>query len=229
MGGTRARRAPCASCAAIVLQLGHTRGRSIELSGFQFLEPGPLIDGELELVEPDRRYIDDVLAASRHPLTLQLSPEQSKVTRQGLVDFLAAASSGRHKGDERRGLTPSYHFWMKLSDPAAEQAGVRIAGSIGLRIGETQNIVRYVGHIGYQVYPPARGRHLSERACRLLLPLARRHGMTTLWITCNPDNLASRRTCERLGATMVDIVPVPKDHELYARGDYEKCRYRLDL
>jgi tagatose 1,6-diphosphate aldolase len=206
-----------------------TKGRFIESASFQFLEPGPLIDGELELVDPDRRYVDDVLGACRHPLTLQLAPDQAKVTRQGLADFLSVAPRGRHPGDARRGLTPSYHFWMRLTDPPAAAPAVRIAGSIGLRIGENLNIVRYVGHIGYQVYPPVRGRHLSERACRLLLPLARQHGMTTLWITCNPDNLASRRTCERLGATMVDIVPVPKDHDLYARGDYEKCRYRLDL
>jgi len=36
------------------------------------------------------------------------------------------------------------------------------------------------------------------------------------WITCNPDNLASRRTCERLGAIFVDTLG-------------SKCRYRLDL
>ncbi|HSV14470.1 MAG TPA: GNAT family N-acetyltransferase, partial [Tepidisphaeraceae bacterium] len=141
--------------------------------------------------------------------------------------FLAAAPKGQHPGDTKRGLSPSYHFWMRLGDDAAPP--VTIAGGIGLRIGNTPNIVQYVGHFGYQVYPPARGHHLAERACRLLLPLARRHGLDELWITCNPDNIASRRTCERLGATLVNIVPVPKDHELYSRGDYQKCRYRLAL
>ena len=58
-----------------------------------------------------------------------------------------------------------------------------------------------------------------------LLPLTQRHGLDVLWITCNPDNIASRRTCERLGATLVDIIPVPKDHELYARGDHQKCTH----
>jgi hypothetical protein len=32
-----------------------------------------------------------------------------------------------------------------------------------------------------------------------------------------------------LGATLVNIVAVPKDHELHARGDLEKCRYHLQL
>jgi hypothetical protein len=44
----------------------------------------------------------------------------------------------------------------------------------------------FSGNIGYHVYPPARGHHFAERACRCCLPLARRHGMERLWITCNP-------------------------------------------
>jgi tagatose 1,6-diphosphate aldolase len=106
---------------------------------------------------------------------------------------------------------------------------VRIAGGIGLRIGNTRDLELYYGHVGYNVFPPARGNHYAERACRLLLPLARAHGLRRLWITCNPDNLASRRTCERLGCTMVDLVHVPAGHPLHLRGEREKCRYRLDL
>jgi predicted acetyltransferase len=194
-------------------------------TSFQFLEPFPLVDQELELVAPQRRYLDEVLAACRHPLTLQNSPDQSRVTRESLLDFLKAAPLGRHPGDSRGASAPSYHFWMRLNDASP----VRIAGGIGLRIGDSPNIVNLIGHIGYHVYPAVRGRHLAERSCRLLLPLARQHGLKALWITCNPDNLASRRTCERLGATLVDTVPVPTDHELYSRGERQKCRYRLDL
>ena len=53
--------------------------------------------------------------------------------------------------------------------------------------------------------------------------------MRRLWITCNPDNFASRCTCERLGCKLVEIVRVPPGHTLYQRGEFEKCRYRLDL
>lgn len=192
---------------------------------FQFLDPGLLIDRELELVAPQQKYIDELLAVCRHPMTLREAPSQSRVTRQSLLDFLSAAPAGHFRGDAKHAYTPSYHFWMRLNDDAS----VRIAGSIALRIGDTSDIVQYIGHVGYNVYPPARGHHLAERACRLILPLARRHGMKTMWITCNPDNIPSRRTCERLGAVLVEIVPVPRNHELYPRGDHEKCRYRLDL
>lgn len=193
---------------------------------FQFLDPGPLIDRDLELIQPEPKYIEDVLVACRHPQTVSDAPEMARITRQGLVSFLDTAPKGRHPGESVRDHIPSYHFWMRLSEP---DRPVKIAGGIGLRIGNTSNIRNYIGHLGYNVYPPARGHHLAERACRLLFPLAKRHGLKLLWITCNPDNIASRRTCERLGGILVNTVSVPVEHELYSRGEVQKCRFRIDL
>jgi tagatose 1,6-diphosphate aldolase len=103
------------------------------------------------------------------------------------------------------------------------------AGHIHLRVGHTQNLELYQGHIGYGVIEKWRGRHFAERATRLLLPLAASHGIDPLWITCDPDNWASRRTCERLGGVLVEIVYVPETAPAYRFGARIKCRYRLDL
>lgn len=201
---------------------------------FHFLDPGPLIDHELELVRLDPIWFDDVLAACAHPLTQEHAPAEARITREQLAKFVQAAPWGQEPADSASGRLPQYHFWMRVRHDVAPPAGqtlppVRIAGAVGLRIGRNHAVEMYYGHFGYHVYPPARGRHYAERACRLLLPLAHRHGIKTLWITCDPDNYASRRTCQRLGATLVSIVPVPESDPLYARGEREKCRYRLDL
>jgi tagatose 1,6-diphosphate aldolase len=104
------------------------------------------------------------------------------------------------------------------------------AGGIRLRVGNDTDYLRhYYGHIGYDVNPAKRGRHYAERSVRLLLPLARHHGVRELWITCNPDNLASRRTCERLGMELVEIIGVAEHLEMFRRGETHKCRYRLML
>ena len=195
---------------------------------FQFLDPGRLQDAELELIAPEARWIDDVLDACRHPLTLRDAPAEARMTRQQLVRYITNAPLGRQQPEEDSRL-PEYGFWMKLNDQPSRASQVRIAGGIGLRVGYTYEVEMYYGHIGYHVYPPARGNRYAERACRLLLPLARRHGMRVLWITCNPDNHASRRTCERLGMTLAEIVPVPKNDPLYLRGEREKCRFYLQL
>lgn len=129
----------------------------------------------------------------------------------------------REAGEPSRGWVPSYHFAMHLD-------GVdRPVGRVRLRIGHTHAVENYAGHIGYEVGHEFRGSHLAERACRLILPLARRHGFAALWITCNPDNWASRRTCERLGARLVEIVDVPPESDVYGPTSTRKCRYLLTL
>jgi tagatose 1,6-diphosphate aldolase len=103
----------------------------------------------------------------------------------------------------------------------------KVVGSINLRIGNPERIVLYRGHIGYGVEPEHRGHRFAARSLRLLLPLAAAHGLNPLWITCNPDNIASRRSCELAGAELVEIIDIPPDDELQRRGIRQKCRYRL--
>jgi predicted acetyltransferase len=119
------------------------------------------------------------------------------------------------------GRVPTYRFEMRVD-------GQRV-GTATLRAGSNDYIERYAGHIGYGVDYDHRGKRYAARACQLLFILARCHGMTTLWITCNPENVASRRTCERVGGELVDIVDVPPDIDLYREGDRQKCRYRVRL
>ena len=116
---------------------------------------------------------------------------------------------------------PAYRFQI-LSDGAR-------AGTISLRIGLTDLVVRFAGQLGFVVDPPFRGRGFAEQATRLLLPLASAHGLQPLWLTCNPANVASRRTPERLGAVYVETVALPEDYDTYAQGEREKCLFRLDL
>jgi len=44
-------------------------------------------------------------------------------------------------------------------------------------------------------------------------------------ITCDPQNVASVRTCERLGATLIGIFDVPEDHPMYQKGRRRVSRY----
>ncbi|AIE84911.1 GNAT family N-acetyltransferase [Fimbriimonas ginsengisoli] len=149
---------------------------------FTFLDPGLLVDRELEL-------------------------------------RLRKTSPGNPAGP----WAPAYHFDMVLSLTETK------VGNIDLRIGDLPGLVLYGGHIGYTVDRGHRGHRYAARAVRLLLELARRHGMTTLWITCNPDNMASRRTCELAGGEFVEIVDLPTDNDMYLEGEKQKCRYRFRL
>ncbi len=116
---------------------------------------------------------------------------------------------------------PTFFFRM-----VAEPTGAQV-GNINLRVGSTSHLERYGGHIGYGVDAPFRGRHFAARAVVLLVPLARRVGLDPVWITCDPDNIASRRTLEIAGAEFVEIVDVPEDCCIYQSGHSRKCRYRI--
>lgn len=126
-------------------------------------------------------------------------------------------------GDSEKNRVPAYRFEMTH---VSEHEAI---GRIELRVGDTNHLVMYGGHIGYWVGPEHRGRHYAARSLRLLLPLARHHNLETLWITCNPANIASRKTCELVGGRFVEIVDLPEDTDMYQRGERQKCRYRLDL
>lgn len=100
------------------------------------------------------------------------------------------------------------------------------AGAIRLRLSHEEDIALYAGHIGYNVNEAFRGRHYAAYACLELKPLTLQRGFTEVWITCYPDNWASRRTCERIGAELVEIIDLPGDLDMYQDGERQKCRYR---
>jgi predicted acetyltransferase len=100
---------------------------------------------------------------------------------------------------------------------------------INLRIGLTGHIMLYAGNLGYKVDSAYRGKRFAARALKLLLPVARHHRMTELWICCTPENWASRKTCEHAGAKLIEIIDVPPGNDLYDRGDRLNCRYLLRL
>jgi tagatose 1,6-diphosphate aldolase len=101
------------------------------------------------------------------------------------------------------------------------------AGRVSLRIGHTEELRLYTGHIGYAVDEPFRGRRLALRATRLVLPLAAAHGIDPVWITCHPGNGPSIRTIKALGATYVDTVDLPRGHPAWLGGERQKRPYRL--
>ena len=118
---------------------------------------------------------------------------------------------------------PTYYFAMHSALTNDE------VGSINIRDARSHHIESYAGHVGYSVDAAWRGRRYAARALRLLLPLARSLKIETLWITCDPDNIASQRTAELAGATFVEVVDVPEDCVIFKAGHPRKCRYRIDV
>ncbi len=118
---------------------------------------------------------------------------------------------------------PTYYFRMIHSETGKE------LGGINLRCGSTPHLERYAGHIGFAVHSTHRGNRYASRSVALLIPVAKRLKLKSLWITCDPDNAASRRSLELAGSQFVETVEVPEDCIIRKAGHPQKCRYHIDL
>lgn len=124
-------------------------------------------------------------------------------------------------GDDKKGWVPAYHFAI------CNLEGIKM-GVCDLRIGHNDNLY-YGGNIGYAVDEEYRGHHYAGKACLLLFELAKKHQLEYVIITCNPDNHASRKTCEYAGGELSEIVELPADNDMREKGETEKCIFKFLL
>ena len=126
--------------------------------------------------------------------------------------------SQKYQGDDE--LLPFYYYDICVGDIAV--------GKISVRIGNNYHSY-YNGNIGYEIDKEYRGNNYAYNACKLVLQVAKAHGMNELILTCDESNIASYKTIEKLGADLIEIVKPPKDYFAY-REDIEKQRiYKLQL
>ena len=125
------------------------------------------------------------------------------------------------EGNPEKGWVPEYHF--AICNPQGEKMGV-----CDLRLGHNEKLY-YGGNIGYRVEQPYRGHHYAGKACKLLFELAKQHEMGHVIITCNPENIASKKTCEYVGGTLLEIAELPADSDMRAKGETHKCIFKFEL
>ncbi|MBO6158042.1 MAG: GNAT family N-acetyltransferase [Firmicutes bacterium] len=138
--------------------------------------------------------------------------------------------TAHEEADPSRNWAPCNRYAICLPKPN-RLTGYIHAGGCDLRFDYNENLY-YGGHIGYHIDEPYRGNHLALKACRLLLEEAWRRQMPYIYITCNPDNIASRRTLDALvreynetgrAAKMLKIVDLPEYNDMYLDGERQKC------
>jgi predicted acetyltransferase len=121
-------------------------------------------------------------------------------------------------GEPSRGFVPAYHFRIITADGSD-------AGHINFRVGDTEHVRVCAGHIGFEIRGPCRGHGYAFQACRAIAPFVRSI-YEAVTITCDPGNVASMRTIEKLGASFTDEVPVPPHDPHYQGGSHRKRRYK---
>lgn len=97
-----------------------------------------------------------------------------------------------------------------------------IAGRISCRWQlEKGNLATIGGHIGYATSPAFRRRGVASHLLTFAIKEYEKRGIRSILITAREDNLASRKTIERAGGRLENILDLGDGHRL--------ARYWIDL
>lgn len=91
--------------------------------------------------------------------------------------------------------------WVRATFLVAVEDG-EILGRVSIRHELNEHLRAVGGHIGYGVVPSARGRGVAGALLRHGLDLLADEGLDRALLTCDEDNLASRRVIERAGGIL---------------------------
>lgn len=170
----------------------------------------------LRLARPDPAYQQSYLDALRelaaegnsHYLDLVLAPEPGFPGVTYTVDTLADQATFREfcvytsaLADEHTprpsGWVEGTYRWMVDEDT--------VVGRISLRHTLTPWLLEVGGHIGYAVRPSARRRGHATAALRMMRDVAAERGIDPVLVTCDDDNVGSRKVIEANAGVLEDV------------------------
>jgi predicted acetyltransferase len=170
----------------------------------------------MHLAEPDPQHQASYLAAmdelipegNGHYFDMVLEPEEGfagvHYTRETLADPEVFADFCAYTRALAFEETPRPRAWVTGSYLWMVEAG-EVVGRISFRHRLTPWLLQVGGHIGYAVRPSARRRGHATRAVALILPRCAERGLDRVLITCDEDNVASRRAIEANGGVLEDV------------------------
>ena len=174
----------------------------------------------MRLAEPDVRFhasflaaVDEFVAAGEeryvglpHFGARPYTPEQpagheftAELIRdaEGFAELVRVVREAADPESPRpRGYVPWTELWMSDGD--------EYLGRITLRHELTEPLFTWGGHVGYVVRPSARRKGYASQALREMLDVCRGRGVDPVLVTCDVDNVASRRTIEGAGGQYED-------------------------
>jgi len=122
-----------------------------------------------------------------------------------------------------KGYVPKFIYDIVLHDTQT------IIGECDARIGYNDNIF-YGGNIGYSVNPEYRGHGYAGEAVKLLYKVFQENDINKIYITNNPENINSKRVCEKLGANFLGLFELPADNPMRIEdGESHKNIFEIEL
>lgn len=170
----------------------------------------------MELADPHPRFhrsflaaVDEFAAAGeeRHAGLLSWSAEAGfpgvDFTRASIADEAGFVALVEFLHRQRSAFAPRPRTIVPFTELWMVEGEVYL-GRISLRHELNELLYSWGGHIGYAVRPGARGHGYALAALTAMLERCRARGIDPVLVTCDPDNVPSRRTIERAGGVYED-------------------------
>jgi len=107
--------------------------------------------------------------------------------------------------------------------------GIDVVGKIVLREGDLEERY-YDGHIGFTIDPQYGGHNYAFQATLLVLEIAKDKGFKDIIITCSPNNIASKKTIQKLPINYIETKTIHKELARYVeQGEKIKEIYHISL
>lgn len=152
----------------------------------------------LKLVLPNKKYLKSWQNFIRDAIAngeSEESPHYEKhLAATKMSDYFTRLRNDRLGKNLDKGMVPQTVYWAIVND--------QVVGRISFRHRLNKVLREYGGHIGYAVRPAKQRKGYATEMLRQLLLKLDKTTYKKILITCDADNIPSRRTIERNGGRL---------------------------
>ncbi len=177
----------------------------------------------MELVEPSIKYKESFLEALEeyqkekesdlHLRSLHYKDLSSSVLRANFEIYINSVLSKARGEDLPQGYVPETTYWLVDNG--------EFIGRVSIRHETTEQLLREGGFIGYDIRPSKRGKGYGNKILELSLSKAKVIGWDKVLITCNANNIPSKKVIEKNGGRL--------ENSIETKEGPRKLRYWIEL
>lgn len=150
----------------------------------------------MKLVLPDTKYKDSFFSFleenDNDPEARRIHFEDDPKEIRRNFEIYVMKENERAKGKYLpKGYVPSTTYWLIDND--------EFIGRVNIRHRLTDHLLRVGGHIGYFIRPTMRRKGYGKKILEMAIPKAKDLGIDKILVTCDEDNLGSKKIIEENG------------------------------
>ena len=185
----------------------------------EYIPGKEIADEELLFAEPTMNFAKEIAAYRQEMLDAGSSFDGCFSMKrmpdiQEYVDYCIGWANPRRKADEH-GAWGNVLFVIRKSD-------MKMVGCMQVHNVLTERMKKYTGHVGYSVRPSERRKGYAKKMLAKALDFLSSFGFEEVYVSCLPENEASRKTILANNGEFVETVFVKEDNVTL-----EKYRIRL--